>query len=74
MSELCGSITIRRQGDAIGSCGYILKNAQMKLVDTDTGKVLGPNQVGEFLWKAPYTMTGYYNNPQATKKVLDEDG
>lgn len=74
MSELCGVISVQRQGDKIGSVGYVIKNVQMKVVATDTGKTLGPNEVGEFLWKSPYNMTGYYNNLEVTKKILDEDG
>lgn len=74
MCEIGGVCTVQRQGDKIGSCGYVFKNEQLKVIATDTSKVLGPNEIGELLWKSPYTMTKYYNNPQATEEVLDKDG
>lgn len=69
-----GVCTLQRQGDKIGSSGYVFKNEQLKVIDVDTRETLGPNKVGELLWKSPYIMTGYYNNPEATRETLDEDG
>ncbi|KAL6257670.1 hypothetical protein P5V15_011248 [Pogonomyrmex californicus] len=74
MSEICGTSSVQKQGDKVGSVGYVLKNVQLKVIDVDTGKTLGPNKVGEFFWKSPYVMTGYYNSPEATRKTLSEDG
>lgn len=72
MTELSG-IT-QREGYKMGSVGYVMKNVELKIIDIDTGRKLGPNEIGEFLFKSPYIMTGYYNDPEATKKVIDEDG
>lgn len=74
MSELSGITAIQRKNDKIGSVGYVIKNVQMKIIDIDTRKTLGPNRIGEFLWKSPYIMIGFYNDPKATNKVIDEDG
>lgn len=76
MSEVCGICTLQRQGDKIGSSGYVLKNTQLKVINpTDSGtNPLDANQVGELLWKSPYIMIGYYDNPQATSETLDKDG
>jgi len=76
-SEGCGVCTLQRPGDKIGSSGYVLKNTQLKVIDpTDSSGMypLGPNQVGELLWKSPYVMTGYYENLQATRETLDKNG
>jgi len=74
MSEVCGICTLQRQGDTIGSSGYVLKNTQLKVIDPNDPEMrpLGANQVGELLWKSPYVMTGYYENPQATKETLKD--
>ncbi|XP_011877564.1 PREDICTED: probable 4-coumarate--CoA ligase 3 [Vollenhovia emeryi] len=72
MSELCGISAGQRRGDKMGSVGYVVKNTQLKVIDVDTGEKLGPNKIGELLWKSPYIMTGYYNNPEATKKAVKD--
>ncbi|MFQ5897995.1 MAG: AMP-binding protein [Candidatus Methylomirabilia bacterium] len=36
--------------------------------------VLPPGQEGEVVVKSPGVMQGYYNNPQATRRVLTQDG
>ncbi|KAL6257671.1 hypothetical protein P5V15_011250 [Pogonomyrmex californicus] len=74
MCELSGTVATQREGDKLGSVGYVLKNVQLKVIDIDTGNTLGPNKVGELLWKSPYMLTGYYNNPEATKETLTNDG
>lgn len=58
----------------LGSIGFIKSNMELKVVDTKTGKTLGPNQVGELCFKSTTTMTGYYNDPEATEKVIDTEG
>jgi acyl-CoA synthetase (AMP-forming)/AMP-acid ligase II len=35
----------------------------VKIVDPETGEVLGPNQVGEILAKSDNIMKGYLNRP-----------
>ncbi|XP_050305445.1 uncharacterized protein LOC126742704 isoform X8 [Anthonomus grandis grandis] len=50
----------------------IFNNFEVKVVDPNTGKLLGPNQKGELYTKSPYRMLGYYNKP--CKEQFDEDG
>lgn len=60
--------------DKMGSVGPVLPNTQSKLIDTDSGAELGPNERGEVLIRGPHIMVGYLNNPEATADCIDEDG
>nr|QLM00648.1 4-coumarate-CoA ligase 3 [Ziziphora clinopodioides subsp. bungeana] len=57
-----------------GACGTVIRNARMKVVDPVSGAPLRRNQTGEFCIKGDAVMKGYYNNPDATKETLDEEG
>jgi len=44
------------------------------LVVDDDNKPLGPSQPGELLLKGPSGSSGYWNNPQASAEVIDDNG
>ncbi|XP_020290445.1 4-coumarate--CoA ligase 1-like [Pseudomyrmex gracilis] len=73
MTEV-GFVTLQNSKHKSGSSGTVVNNVQLKIVDPDTGKILGPNQSGEVCVKSANIMNGYYNNPEETKKTIDEDG
>ena len=54
------------------SLGFVKANVQLKIVDVKTGKSLGPNQIGEFVFKKPGMLLTYYNSPKATP--IDNEG
>jgi acyl-CoA synthetase (AMP-forming)/AMP-acid ligase II len=60
--------------EKMGSVGPVLPNTQSKLIDTETGAELGPNERGEVLIKGPHIMIGYLNNEKATTACIDADG
>ena len=58
-----------------GSCGRIVPNTEVKLVDPVTGdEVGGPNKDGELLMRGPQIMKGYLNRPADTADSIDREG
>lgn len=57
-----------------GSCGQLMPNNQLKVIDINTGRTLGINERGELLLKGPFMMPHYYNNPEATSQAFDKEG
>ncbi|MHA1971720.1 MAG: AMP-binding protein [Candidatus Hodarchaeales archaeon] len=58
----------------IGSIGTPNFFIDVKVVDPETGKICGPNEPGELMFKGPTVTIGYWNRPELNKKLLDEDG
>ncbi|KAG6429413.1 hypothetical protein SASPL_107464 [Salvia splendens] len=57
-----------------GSCGNVVRNAELKVVDPDTGCSLPRNQPGEICIRGPQIMKGYLNDAEATARTIDVDG
>ncbi|KAG5680302.1 hypothetical protein PVAND_009819 [Polypedilum vanderplanki] len=58
-------------GITVGS--LITPNLQLKIVN-EKGESVNPGERGEIRVKPQFKFLGYYNDPEATKNVLDEDG
>eukprot|EP00253_Pinus_taeda_P005999 PITA_05999 len=56
------------------SCGTVVRNSRMKIIDLETGQSLPHNQKGEICIRGPQIMKGYINDPEATRKTIDEEG
>ena len=52
-----------------GAAGKVMRGVQYKIVDAE-GRVVPKGAVGELLVKTPGIMSGYWNNPEETAKVL----
>jgi acyl-CoA synthetase (AMP-forming)/AMP-acid ligase II len=61
-------------GKKLGSVGQPVPNTEVKIVDTQSGAMLGPGQRGEVCMRGPQVMKGYLNNPEATSATVDADG
>ncbi|GAB0097777.1 luciferin 4-monooxygenase [Sergentomyia squamirostris] len=57
-----------------GSVGIVTMSTYCKVIDPDTGKILGVNQPGELCFKGPQIMKGYLGNDEATKDTIDSEG
>ncbi|PAA68050.1 hypothetical protein BOX15_Mlig017208g1 [Macrostomum lignano] len=73
-----GSVTPLRQSrwrrQKRGSVGLLVPNMEIRVVDPDTGKDLGPGETGQFLVRGINVMKGYYGNPKATAESIDPEG
>ncbi|KAF8704476.1 hypothetical protein HU200_031429 [Digitaria exilis] len=57
-----------------GACGTVVRNAELKIIDPETGVSLPRNQPGEICIRGKQIMKGYLNNPDATAKTIDVEG
>ncbi|GAU16187.1 hypothetical protein TSUD_298180 [Trifolium subterraneum] len=57
-----------------GACGTVVRNAEMKIVDPETGNSLPRNQSGEICIRGDQIMKGYLNDVEATERTIDKQG
>jgi acyl-CoA synthetase (AMP-forming)/AMP-acid ligase II len=56
-----------------GSVGVPAPNTECKIIDVETGVLLGPNKEGEVCVRGPQIMKGYLNRPEATAETIDAE-
>ncbi|KAL6581643.1 4-coumarate--CoA ligase 3 [Orobanche minor] len=57
-----------------GSCGNVVRNAELKVVEPESGCSLPRNHPGEICIRGPQIMKGYLNDDEATARTVDVDG
>jgi fatty-acyl-CoA synthase len=58
----------------VGTVGRPIPGLEVKLVDPATRQEAAPESAGELCVRGHCVMAGYYNNPEATARVLDAEG
>ena len=75
LTETAPVVSLRHQHHPVpGTIGPLLDEQQMKLLDPETGKEVGPGRKGVIHLKGPNVMKGYYKRPDKTAEVLTPDG
>lgn len=57
-----------------GSCGLVIPNTEVRVVDLKTKQDIGVGEHGELLIRGPQIMKGYLNASEATAESIDRDG
>ncbi|MFX1241208.1 MAG: AMP-binding protein [Promethearchaeota archaeon] len=56
------------------SVGLPVFHCDMKIINTKTDKIVEQGKVGELLLKGPHIFSGYWDEPEETKKTIEIDG
>ena len=58
----------------VSTVGAVLPGVEARIVDTESGQILGPGVQGELQARSSMVMRGYYNMPEATASAIDDEG
>jgi 4-coumarate--CoA ligase len=70
----CSSLPHEYGNETTGSVGKMLPNMDVKLCDDDGNDITADDVRGELCVRGPLVFQGYYLNPEANARDLDEDG
>jgi len=77
-TECSPVMTMTRRDDPVelrvSTVGRLLPDVEGRIVDPETGKVMGPNIQGEIVTRSECIMKGYYQMDEATRNAVDTDG
>lgn len=82
LTEVCGVISHlmpeeHRDADhpeRLVSAGRLIPNAELRVVDPDTGDDVADGEQGELWFRTPQLMKGYHHRPEATAESITADG
>ncbi|MEB3281682.1 MAG: AMP-binding protein [Lyngbya sp.] len=75
LTETSPVLTARRSYHNLrGSAGKPISQTEIRIVDPETRRVLPRLEKGLVLARGPQIMKGYFQNPEATAKAIDEEG
>jgi fatty-acyl-CoA synthase len=58
----------------VTTSGRPFEGMQIRIIDTETGAVLPPGEVGEIICRGHSMFDGYYREPELTAQVVDDEG
>ncbi len=58
----------------VSTVGAVLPGVEARIVDPESGEILGPGMQGELQARSSMVMRGYYNMPEATASAIDGEG
>lgn len=74
MTEMGGLLSCHEVDESYGgSLGKLIKGTKIKIIN-DNGERLSFNEIGEICVKCQHQFLNYYQNEEATKNVIDDDG
>jgi fatty-acyl-CoA synthase len=77
-TETSPLITQTRADDPIelrvGTVGRCIPGVEARVIDPETGRVLGDGEIGELCSRGHNVMLGYYKMPEKTAETIDADG
>ncbi|XP_026328660.1 luciferin 4-monooxygenase-like [Hyposmocoma kahamanoa] len=74
MTELLVPVFEYNRTTPFGSTGKPMDKFQYRLVAEDGSTVTKPNEDGELWLKGDAFFKGYFNNPEETRKIINDDG
>ncbi|KAL0913761.1 hypothetical protein M5K25_017246 [Dendrobium thyrsiflorum] len=72
--SMCPAFAKQPTAAKSGSCGTVVRNAELKVIDLETGFSLDRNKAGEICIRGDQIMKGYLNDPEATLATIDVEG
>ncbi|NNF16656.1 MAG: AMP-binding protein [Gammaproteobacteria bacterium] len=74
LTESCATSTVNRpESNEIGTVGQPVAFVECKLIDEE-GNQVPDDQEGELCLRGPHIMQGYWQRPEATAEVFDDEG
>ncbi|HJJ43105.1 MAG TPA: AMP-binding protein [Methanocorpusculum sp.] len=78
LTETAPGITMSTTSDTlenrVATVGRAFPHTEIKITDPKTGRIVSFGEKGEICARGYMKMKCYYNNPNATKQVIDKDG
>jgi fatty-acyl-CoA synthase len=69
MTEVDDPLEVR-----VGTVGRVMPHQEQKIANPVSGRILPRGEHGELCYRGYQVMRGYYNNPEATRGMIDEAG
>ncbi|KAF4532197.1 hypothetical protein B566_EDAN002259 [Ephemera danica] len=69
-----GTLAVRNGLNKSGTSGCVVPGMEAKVIDLETGQMLGAYKNGELCFRGVLMAKGYMKNPEATAQTIDKEG